>query len=114
MAPLNLTPAEIATLVSSHNHPGPLSTDELERLVGHLTEPQMEELVDLLGLSELARQLPPVLVKVMKAAQRIIREGPPDYDDEINDIIRNLDLTSLGAYSRRLLLAFCFLFLIPN
>jgi hypothetical protein len=97
MASLNLTPTEIATLISPDNHPGHLSADELERLVCHLTDAQMDELVDLLGPGNLARQLPPVLLKVMTAAQRITRERPPDYDDEIDNIIRNLDLTSLSA-----------------
>jgi hypothetical protein len=99
MVSFNLTPAEVASLVASHNHPGPLSADELERLVSHLTDAQMDEFVELLGLGELARQLPPVLLKVMKAVQRLVRENPPEYDDEINAIIRDLDLTTLGAYN---------------
>ncbi|KAJ7799667.1 hypothetical protein B0H13DRAFT_1933001 [Mycena leptocephala] len=97
MVSFNLTPAEVASLVASHNHPGPLSADELERLVSHLTDAQMDEFVELLGLGELARQLPPVLLKVMKAVQRLVRENPPEYDDEINAIIRDLDLTTLES-----------------
>jgi hypothetical protein len=108
MASLNLSPPEIASLICSQNHPGRLSADELERLVGHLTNQQMDELVDLLGLGELARQLPPILAKVMKAAQRIVRErGPPEADDEIDAIIRNLDLSSLdGGYSNIFCISF--------
>jgi hypothetical protein len=97
MTPLNLTPPEIASLIAPANHPERLSADELERLVGHLTDQQMEQLIDLLGLGELARQLPPVLLKVMKAAQRIVRESPVEDDNEINVIIRAMDLTVLGV-----------------
>ncbi|KAJ7893738.1 hypothetical protein B0H13DRAFT_2339549, partial [Mycena leptocephala] len=77
MAPHDLTPAEIAQLLAPVNHPSPLSVDELEQLVGHLNDEQMEELVDLMGLGTLARQLPPVLLK-------------------IDTIIRNLDLVEIS------------------
>ncbi|KAJ7847059.1 hypothetical protein B0H13DRAFT_2362612 [Mycena leptocephala] len=66
MAPFNLTPTEIATLMHPDNHPGRLLADELERLGPCTTAP-------------------PVLLKTSR------------YDDEIDAIIRGLDLTTLES-----------------
>jgi hypothetical protein len=111
MAPHDLTPAEIAQLLAPVNHPSPLSADELEQLVGHLNDEQMEELVDLMGLGTLARQLPPVLLKVMRAAQRITRDSPPEYDNEIDTIIRNLDLVEISGTSKQLTVS-CYIYIL--
>ncbi|KAJ6619638.1 hypothetical protein B0H10DRAFT_2216701 [Mycena sp. CBHHK59/15] len=52
-------------------------SSELDRLTANLTERQVEELVDRMGLTELTRQLPPVLRKLVLAAQRLARDNPP-------------------------------------
>jgi hypothetical protein len=95
MSPHNLTPAEIAKLMAPENHPTPLTADELEQLVSPLTDEQFGEVVDHLGLSDLARQLPPVLLKVMRVVQRLTRDRLPEYDDEIDTLIRNFEFMDL-------------------
>ncbi|KAJ7665346.1 hypothetical protein DFH06DRAFT_1323741 [Mycena polygramma] len=91
-----LTPAEIAALMGPDNHPQPLSADELERLTAHLTEAQLEEVINLLGLGDLARQLPPVLLKIMRVAKHIASARPPEYDDDVDRLARNLDLVAIA------------------
>ncbi|KAJ7884951.1 hypothetical protein B0H13DRAFT_2343384 [Mycena leptocephala] len=95
MSPHDLTPAEIAKLMAPENHPTPLTADELEQLVSPLTDEQFGEVVDHLGLSDLARQLPPVLLKVMRVVQHLTRDRPPEYDDEIDTLIRNFEFMDL-------------------
>ncbi|KAJ7808839.1 hypothetical protein B0H13DRAFT_2385583 [Mycena leptocephala] len=95
MAPHDLSPAEIASIIERDR---PLSALELENLVCNLTDAEMDELIEHMGLGTLARQLPPVLVKVLKVAQRIARTAPPDYEaNEIDILIRNLDLSGLES-----------------
>ncbi|KAJ7697298.1 hypothetical protein B0H16DRAFT_1484812 [Mycena metata] len=85
MAPYDLTTVEITTLLQ--NHPERLSLQELENLLSHLTTSEAEDLLGRLGLETFAPQLPPILNKVITAAQRIMRNRPPKYDDEINVIL---------------------------
>ncbi|KAJ7820054.1 hypothetical protein B0H13DRAFT_2378049 [Mycena leptocephala] len=79
MAPHDLTPAEIAQLLAPVNHPSPLSADELEQLVAPSGSTQ--------GYA--------------RCSAHHSRLPPPEYDDEIDTIIRNLDLVEIPI--RRLL-----------
>ncbi|KAJ7073295.1 hypothetical protein B0H15DRAFT_806880 [Mycena belliarum] len=92
-----LSPAEIAQLIHSDLHPGHLSAEELDNLTAQLSDAQLEEVVDRLGHAELARQLPPILLKVMLAAQRITRDTPPEYDNEVDDMICHFDATGISG-----------------
>ncbi|KAJ7702597.1 hypothetical protein B0H16DRAFT_1748213 [Mycena metata] len=87
-----LTPAEIAALIKPENHPSRLSLDELDNLTGELSTSELEEVVRILGLDDIARQLPPILEKIFLAA-RMIAERPPGYegDPEVDAIVRNFD-----------------------
>ncbi|KAJ7046290.1 hypothetical protein C8F04DRAFT_1248539 [Mycena alexandri] len=94
-APHDLTTGEIAALMAPDNHPHPLTAQELDHLVGHLTTKQMDEVAGHLGVGGLVRQLPPVLLKVVHAVQRQLqRDAPPELDDEIDSLVRNFDVLS--------------------
>ncbi|KAJ6542990.1 hypothetical protein B0H19DRAFT_1077013 [Mycena capillaripes] len=104
--PHDLTPAEIIALMTPANHPERLTAAELEQLLCPLTDAQVEEVIDGLGLDTLVRQLPLVLLTIMRAAQRIVRGNPPgyvvrseppEYEDEIDHLVRNFDLTTLES-----------------
>ncbi|KAJ7656856.1 hypothetical protein DFH06DRAFT_1328403 [Mycena polygramma] len=92
----NLSPAEIAALIGPDNHPDPLSADELERLTAPLTDQQLEEVLNLLGLGPLARQFPPALLKLMRVAKHIASARPPEYDDDVDAITRDFDLVGFA------------------
>ncbi|KAJ6447461.1 hypothetical protein C8R47DRAFT_1231422 [Mycena vitilis] len=93
----DLTPAEIAALIGPDNHPHPLSAAELESLMAPLTDEQLEEVLNLLGLDSLARQFPPALLKLMRVAKHVASARPPEYDDEIDTITRNFDLVGFAS-----------------
>ncbi|KAJ6503174.1 hypothetical protein C8R47DRAFT_1210450 [Mycena vitilis] len=93
----DLTPAEIAALIGPDNHPDPLSADELDRLTAPLTDQQLEEVLNLVGLGTLARQLPPALLKLMRIAKHIASARPPEYDDEVDAVTRNFDLVGFAS-----------------
>lgn len=107
MAPSDLTALEAAEIIAPHNHPDRLSAQELDLLTGHLTDPELEEVVFRLGLECLTRQLPPVLQKLLRIAQRVEAERPPGYEedadelihpeDAINDLIRGVDAAHIGG-----------------
>ncbi|KAJ7197989.1 hypothetical protein GGX14DRAFT_573831 [Mycena pura] len=97
MPPHDLSPTEIAQLIGTRHHPHRLSADELEQYLSHLSDPQLDKVVEHLGLDELARQLPAIMLRVMRAAQRLARNRPPEYDDEIELLTSSLDLTSLES-----------------
>ncbi|KAJ7043430.1 hypothetical protein C8F04DRAFT_1175263 [Mycena alexandri] len=92
MARNDLTPQEIAALIKPENHPSRLSLDELDNLTADLSPAGLEEVVRILGLDEIARQLPPVIEKVFHAA-RLVAAPPPDYegDSDVDVIVRNFD-----------------------
>ncbi|KAJ6501529.1 hypothetical protein C8R47DRAFT_1067858 [Mycena vitilis] len=92
----DLSPAEIAALIGPDNHPDPLSADELERLTAPLTDQQLEEVLNLLGLGPLARQFPPALLKLMRVAKHIASARPPEYDDDVDAITRDFDLVGFA------------------
>ncbi|KAJ7278655.1 hypothetical protein C8J57DRAFT_1502500 [Mycena rebaudengoi] len=96
-SPDALTPRQIAALINPANHPTPLTTEELENLTGQLTADELEEVVDHIGLSPLARQLPPFLLKILLVAQRITERTPSSEDDEIQAFIRNFDALHFSA-----------------
>ncbi|KAJ7661508.1 hypothetical protein DFH06DRAFT_1129606 [Mycena polygramma] len=96
MSAHDLTPAEIAALVGPDNHPNPLTADELERLIAPLSDAQVEEVVEHLGLGPLARQLPRAFVSLMRAAKHVASARPPEYDDEVDNIIRNFDVVGFA------------------
>ncbi|KAJ7221987.1 hypothetical protein B0H12DRAFT_1078309 [Mycena haematopus] len=89
--PHSLSVDEVASLMDPSNHPERLSAVELENLLSPLTDDQTVELVERLGLSDLARQLPPVMIKVMSVAQRLAQDTPPEEDDDVDRLIRNFD-----------------------
>ncbi|KAJ6518337.1 hypothetical protein C8R47DRAFT_1205393 [Mycena vitilis] len=93
----DLTPAEIASLMGPDNHPAPLSATELESLMAPLSDEQLGEVLNLLGLDSLARQFPPALLKLMRVAKHIASARPPEYDDEVDTLTRNFDLVGFGA-----------------
>ncbi|KAJ7020484.1 hypothetical protein C8F04DRAFT_1196585 [Mycena alexandri] len=88
----DLSPAELAALISPDNHPDRLSAQELDALLGHLALDELQEVVDLLGMDSLARQLPPILYKLLVVTQRLTRRTPSESDDAIDSIIRNMDV----------------------
>ncbi|KAJ7065912.1 hypothetical protein B0H15DRAFT_807673 [Mycena belliarum] len=96
MAAPDLTPAEIAELIRPSNHPARLTADELDHLTAHLTDAQLEEVVSRLGHADLARQLPPLLSKILRVAQQLTRDTPPEYDDEIHRVLRNMEIIDLS------------------
>ncbi|KAJ7771302.1 hypothetical protein DFH07DRAFT_1057672 [Mycena maculata] len=94
-----LTPAQVAELLTARNgepEHARLSPEDLERLTAHLTETQLEQVARRVGLHELAPDLPQRLHKIILAAQRIARDAPPEYDDELNTLIRNFDTSLLS------------------
>jgi hypothetical protein len=92
MAPNDLlTAAEVADIMAPSNHPERLSTEELDLLTAHLSMSELEEVVRRIGLEPLARQLPPIFAKLLRASHRISRESPPRYDyeeDAMDDLLR--------------------------
>ncbi|KAJ7078637.1 hypothetical protein C8R43DRAFT_965971 [Mycena crocata] len=97
--PLNLTPNEVATLISPTNHPQPLSVDELDRLTAHLSAQEVEQVIDRLGLAVFARQLPPLFHKLLRAVQRITRDTPPEEDEELERLTRRLHVNARSVPS---------------
>ncbi|KAJ7678250.1 hypothetical protein DFH06DRAFT_1121749 [Mycena polygramma] len=95
MPPHDLTPSEIAKLMGPSNHPSPVSLTELDNLLGPLTNDQLEEVVNEMGLGDLARQLPPVLLKVFDIAKRKLAARPVEEDDAVDSLIRHLDAVQL-------------------
>ncbi|KAJ7713888.1 hypothetical protein DFH07DRAFT_974617 [Mycena maculata] len=87
------TPSQIVDLLRLQR--AHLSGVDLEHLTEHLTDHQFEEVADLLGLTALARDTPPVFLKVVLAAQRIARDSPPEYPDEIDELISNFKVSLL-------------------
>ncbi|KAJ7773744.1 hypothetical protein DFH07DRAFT_767685 [Mycena maculata] len=79
-----LIPAQITDLLHSCN-----------RLTTDLTLTQLEEVAHRMGLSMLAHNLLPLFLKIMLAAQRITCDTPPEYDDQIDNLIRNFDVSLL-------------------
>ncbi|KAJ6450443.1 hypothetical protein C8R47DRAFT_1230258 [Mycena vitilis] len=84
----DLTPAELAQRLASTERIPPR---ELEKLLGHLSTAQLEAVVDVMGLGELARELPPVLLKVLLIYQRRLATKPAEDDDDIDALIRKMD-----------------------
>ncbi|KAJ7716211.1 hypothetical protein B0H16DRAFT_1476912 [Mycena metata] len=91
----DLTPAEIAAIMSPTHHPQCLSTEELEHLTAHLSPDDLHEVVRLLGLETLARQLPPVIFRLLVIAQRLARDQPPQYDDDVERLTHDFDAAQL-------------------
>ncbi|KAJ6602495.1 hypothetical protein DFH09DRAFT_1068895 [Mycena vulgaris] len=92
MPPLSLF--DIAALLSPDN-PTPPPREQLERLTAHLSLADLQTVVQLLGLGDLARITTPLMPRVMAAAQSILDETPPAQDDELDHLIRDFDLASL-------------------
>ncbi|KAJ7690744.1 hypothetical protein B0H17DRAFT_1201574 [Mycena rosella] len=92
MAPL--TPLAIAQLLSPHN-PNPLPPEVLERLTIHLSFAELQTVVQLLSLGDLARVTAPLIPRLISAAQDSMRHTSPDNDDEVDCTLPNLDLASL-------------------
>ncbi|KAJ7021241.1 hypothetical protein C8F04DRAFT_1195721 [Mycena alexandri] len=93
MAPPNdLTPQEIAALINPQNHPSRLSLDELDNLTADLSTAELEEVVEIMGLDDIARQLPPIVEKVLLAA-KIVAVRPPGYEGnpELDEVVHNFD-----------------------
>ncbi|KAJ7666208.1 hypothetical protein DFH06DRAFT_1126905 [Mycena polygramma] len=84
----DLTPEEIAARLTAEAR---IPSKELEQLVDQLSIPDLEKVVDAMGLTELARALPPVLLKVLLIYQRKLATKPPEEDDEMDALIRSMD-----------------------
>ncbi|KAJ7062446.1 hypothetical protein B0H15DRAFT_958790 [Mycena belliarum] len=84
----------IVELLSPSN-PNPLSPDALDALTADLSLADLQAVVELLGLGDLARLSAPLIPRVMAAAQARVASTPAADDDEIDNLIRHLDLTSL-------------------
>ncbi|KAJ7749880.1 hypothetical protein B0H16DRAFT_1460910 [Mycena metata] len=101
MPPHDLTPPELPVLIAPTNHPKRLSADELDNLISHLSEPQLDNVIRRLGVAVFLRQLPPTFQCVLLAAQRVARDrsadDDSDYDNAIEDLIRDFDEASLEA-----------------
>ncbi|KAJ7062986.1 hypothetical protein B0H15DRAFT_807851 [Mycena belliarum] len=93
----DLTAAEVAALIDPANHPTPLSAQELEDLTAHLSDQEVQEVVQQLGLGALAQQLPPIVNKLLRAAHLLTVASPPEYDDDVDSIIRHLDVVSISS-----------------
>ncbi|KAJ7774632.1 hypothetical protein DFH07DRAFT_952344 [Mycena maculata] len=96
MAPF--TAAQIADFLRAPASAAPLGECDLERLTDHLTDHEFEELAEHLGLRRLAEQFPPLFVKLILAAQRAVRESPPEYPDSVDELIRDFDISSLDEH----------------
>ncbi|KAJ7016828.1 hypothetical protein C8F04DRAFT_1201484 [Mycena alexandri] len=102
MAPPNdLTPQEIAALINPQNHPSRLSLDELDNLTADLSTAELEEVVEIMGLDDIARQLPPIVEKVLLAA-KIVAVRPPGYEGnpELDEVVHNFDFDLYERGSR--------------
>ncbi|KAJ7029549.1 hypothetical protein C8F04DRAFT_1187572 [Mycena alexandri] len=99
MARNDLTPQEIAALIKPENHPSRLSLDELDNLTADLSPAGLEEVVRILGLDEIARQLPPVIEKVFHAA-RLVAAPPPPTTKETRMSIRPAESCVHSAAAR--------------
>ncbi|KAJ7027837.1 hypothetical protein C8F04DRAFT_1266624 [Mycena alexandri] len=99
MPPHDLSPPELAILISPTNHPDRLSAEELHSLTSHLSESQLDDVIHRLGVAVFLRQLPPTFHRVLLAAQRVTRNCSPDEDHDslIEDLIRDLGESSLEA-----------------
>ncbi|KAJ7020704.1 hypothetical protein C8F04DRAFT_1274620 [Mycena alexandri] len=95
----DLSPPELAILISPTNHPDRLSAEELHSLTSHLSESQLDDVIRRLGVAVFLRQLPPTFHRVLLAAQRVTRNRSPDEDHDslIEDLIRDLGESSLEA-----------------
>lgn len=103
MAHHDLTPSELADLISPDNHPGRLSAEELDALTAHLSDVELDEVVGRLGVDALVLQLPPLFHRVLLCAQRVAQDASSQYDEAIDDLVRNFDEADiLGASSSNL------------
>ncbi|KAJ7709327.1 hypothetical protein B0H16DRAFT_1745867 [Mycena metata] len=91
--PHDLTPAEVAALISPANHPGRLSGEELAHFIEPLTAAEVQEVLSKLGTASMTRQLPPFVLKIVIATQRLALERPPEYDDDIDRLVDTFDAT---------------------
>ncbi|KAJ7813182.1 hypothetical protein B0H13DRAFT_2382732 [Mycena leptocephala] len=89
------TLTELAALISPNN-PNPLSKEQLEALTAHLTLSELQILVELCGLGDLAHAAQPVISRVMAAAQTKISLTSAINDNEIDSLIRQFDLSSIA------------------
>ncbi|KAJ7138677.1 hypothetical protein C8R43DRAFT_955163 [Mycena crocata] len=87
MPPSDLTPVEVAAVITPNNHLQRLTMRELELLTSHFTASEMERLVNLLRLKALGRQLPSIMNKIIVAVRRM-SDNPPQYDDDIETVTR--------------------------
>ncbi|KAJ7734681.1 hypothetical protein B0H16DRAFT_1731741 [Mycena metata] len=89
----DLTPSELANLIAPTNHPEHLTADELDHLISHLSESQLDDVVRQLGVGVFVRQLPPVFSRVFLAARCVAgdRSQSPDHDELVEDLICDFD-----------------------
>ncbi|KAJ7024585.1 hypothetical protein C8F04DRAFT_1270125 [Mycena alexandri] len=87
----DLSPFELADLISPDNHPARLSAEELDALTGHLSDGELDEVIDRLGVDVLVPQLPPIFHRILLCAQRAAQDAFSEYDDTIEDLVRKFD-----------------------
>ncbi|KAJ7430336.1 hypothetical protein FB451DRAFT_1422840 [Mycena latifolia] len=86
-----LTPLAIVQLLSPSN-PNPPSREQLDRLTAQLSLSNLQTVVQLIGLGDLARVTAPLIPQVIAAAQQNMVQTSTA-DDEVDHLIRNFDGT---------------------
>ncbi|KAJ7170640.1 hypothetical protein C8R43DRAFT_1120400 [Mycena crocata] len=92
MAPLSLL--LIAQLLKPSN-PNPPLPSALDAHIAALSYEELEVLVDLIGLSDIAPVAARLILRAMRVAQELLENTLADQDDQLDSMIRNFDLSSL-------------------
>ncbi|KAJ6478378.1 hypothetical protein C8R45DRAFT_934149 [Mycena sanguinolenta] len=72
MSSSNLTPAEVALLLGPAGPSTSFSPRQIDQMISKLTDEQLDKLLQEMGLDNLARHLPPVMGRLMCAAERVL------------------------------------------
>ncbi|KAJ7701893.1 hypothetical protein B0H17DRAFT_1195103 [Mycena rosella] len=92
---LKLTTPSAVSPTPDPPNPNPLPPEVLERLTIHLSFAELQTVVQLLGLGDLARVTAPLIPRLISTAQDSMRHTSPDGNDEVDRTLPNLDLASL-------------------
>ncbi|KAJ7018029.1 hypothetical protein C8F04DRAFT_1199631 [Mycena alexandri] len=97
VSPPPSTLARIIALLLRPQNPHPLSNAQLEALIEAISYTDHLAVIELLGMADLARGLAPLMPRIMAAAKAQLQQTDPADDDEIDTLIRHLDLASLDS-----------------
>lgn len=97
VSPPPSTLARIIALLLRPQNPHPLSNAQLEALIEAISYTDHLTVIELLGMADLARGLAPLMPRIMAAAKAQLQQTDPADDDEIDTLIRHLDLASLDS-----------------